>query len=44
MKQKKFMGLAYETISASGPNAALPHYTPKKHSAKMIDRETPYLK
>ncbi|KAF9445989.1 hypothetical protein P691DRAFT_674493 [Macrolepiota fuliginosa MF-IS2] len=43
MKQKKFMGLAYETISASGPNAAIPHYTPRKHSARMIDRETPYL-
>lgn len=44
MKQRKFMGLAYETISASGPNAALPHYTPKKATAKMIDRDTPYLK
>ncbi|XP_006457207.1 hypothetical protein AGABI2DRAFT_212532 [Agaricus bisporus var. bisporus H97] len=43
MKQRKFMGLAYETISASGPNAALPHYTPKKATAKMIDRDTPYL-
>jgi Xaa-Pro aminopeptidase len=38
------MGLAYETISASGPNAALPHYTPKKATARVIDRETPYLK
>ncbi len=44
MKQKKFMGLAYETTSASGGNAAVPHYTPKKRTARMIDRETPYLK
>ncbi|KXN87696.1 putative Xaa-Pro aminopeptidase P [Leucoagaricus sp. SymC.cos] len=43
MKQKRFMGLAYETISASGPNAAIPHYVPKKHSARKIDRDTPYL-
>ncbi|KAJ7762525.1 peptidase M24, structural domain-containing protein [Mycena metata] len=42
-KTKHFMGLAYENISASGPNAALPHYSPKRHSARMIDRETPYL-
>lgn len=38
------MGLAYENISASGPNAALPHYTPKKRACSMIDRNTPYLK
>lgn len=43
-KNKHFMGLAYETISASGPNAALPHYTPRKSSASMISRELPYLK
>ncbi|KXN85541.1 putative Xaa-Pro aminopeptidase P [Leucoagaricus sp. SymC.cos] len=43
MKQRKFMGLAYETVSASGPNGAIPHYAPKKHSARMIDRDTPYL-
>ncbi|TFK44086.1 aminopeptidase-P [Crucibulum laeve] len=42
-KNKHFMGLAYENISASGPNAALPHYSPKKSKARMIDRETPYL-
>jgi len=43
-KNKHFMGLAYENISASGPNAALPHYSPKKLTARMIDRQTPYLK
>ncbi|GLB45010.1 putative peptidase M24B family protein [Lyophyllum shimeji] len=40
---KNFMGIAYKSISASGPNAALPHYTPRKSTARMIDRETPYL-
>jgi Xaa-Pro aminopeptidase len=62
-KNKYFMGLAYENISASGPNAgqlpgsrdvwllaahvacaALPHYSPTKSKARMIDRENPYLK
>ncbi|KAI0737462.1 Creatinase/aminopeptidase [Daedaleopsis nitida] len=42
-KNKHYMGLAYENISASGPNAALPHYVPHKATARMIDRETPYL-
>ncbi|KAI0646026.1 Creatinase/aminopeptidase [Trametes meyenii] len=42
-KNKLYMGLAYENISASGPNAALPHYSPHKTTARMIDRETPYL-
>lgn len=40
---KHFMGLAYENISASGPNAALPHYSPTKSTAAMIHRDTPYL-
>jgi len=38
-----YMGLAYENISASGPNAALPHYVPRKTTARFIDRSTPYL-
>jgi Xaa-Pro aminopeptidase len=38
-----YKGLAYDSISASGPNAALPHYIPRKSSARLIDRETPYL-
>ncbi|KAF8317040.1 Creatinase aminopeptidase [Amanita rubescens] len=42
-KKKNFMGLAYENLSASGPNAALPHYSPLKSAARMIDRESPYL-
>ncbi|EJF65620.1 Creatinase/aminopeptidase [Dichomitus squalens] len=42
-KNKHYMGLAYENISATGPNAALPHYVPHKATARMIDRDTPYL-
>jgi len=42
-KTKHFMGLAYENISATGPNAALPHYSPRRSTARMIDRNTPYL-
>ncbi|KAJ2984226.1 hypothetical protein NUW54_g10552 [Trametes sanguinea] len=42
-KNKHYMGLAYENISATGPNAALPHYTPHKSTALIIDRDTPYL-
>ncbi|KAG6333719.1 hypothetical protein ID866_5372 [Astraeus odoratus] len=40
-QNKHYWGLAYENISASGPNAALPHYSPSKSTARMIDRETP---
>ncbi|KAI9458087.1 Creatinase/aminopeptidase [Russula earlei] len=40
---KNFMGLAYENISATGPNAALPHYRPSKSGSYIIDKETPYL-
>lgn len=43
-KNKNFMGLAYENISASGPNAALPHYSPKKATAAIIRKDVPYLK
>ncbi|KAJ7802021.1 peptidase M24, structural domain-containing protein, partial [Mycena olivaceomarginata] len=42
-KTKHFMGLAYENISASGPNAALPHYSPRRSTARMIDRDALYL-
>ncbi|KAG6902507.1 hypothetical protein C0995_015699 [Termitomyces sp. Mi166 len=40
---KHFMGLAYKSISATGSNAALSHYTPRKSTAKFIERDTPYL-
>ncbi|KAF7327219.1 Creatinase aminopeptidase [Mycena kentingensis (nom. inval.)] len=42
-KTRNFMGLAYENISASGANAALPHYSPRRGTAAMINRELPYL-
>ncbi|KAI6037564.1 Creatinase aminopeptidase [Pisolithus marmoratus] len=42
-QNKHYWGLAYENISASGPNAALPHYSPSKSTARTIDREAPYL-
>ncbi|KAH7339973.1 peptidase M24, structural domain-containing protein [Rhizoctonia solani] len=38
-----FMGLAYENISATGANAALPHYSPTKGLSSAIDLNTPYL-
>ncbi|KAJ8463214.1 hypothetical protein ONZ45_g17659 [Pleurotus djamor] len=41
--KKHYMGLAYANISATGPNAALPHYVPHKSTAAIIDRNTPYL-
>ena len=42
-QNKHFMGLAYENISASGPNAALPHYSPVKSDDIAIDPQAPYL-
>ncbi|KAG9080202.1 hypothetical protein FRC06_006948, partial [Ceratobasidium sp. 370] len=38
-----FIGLAYENISATGANAALPHYSPTKGLSSAIDVHTPYL-
>jgi Xaa-Pro aminopeptidase len=42
-KAKNYMGLAYESISASGPNAAIPHYHPLKSDSYIISKDTPYL-
>ncbi|KAF8590921.1 Creatinase/aminopeptidase [Ramaria rubella] len=42
-KSELYAGLAYENISACGPNAALPHYTPPRHDSRVIDRDTPFL-
>lgn len=38
-----YAGDSYDAISASGPNAALPHYETPKQGSRLIDRETPYL-
>ncbi len=42
-KAKNYMGLAYETISASGSNAAIPHYHPPKSDSYTISQDIPYL-
>ncbi|KAL8281074.1 hypothetical protein RQP46_006432 [Phenoliferia psychrophenolica] len=38
-----FAGLSYENISATGENAALPHYAPEKEGSSIIETTTPYL-
>ncbi|KAG8988728.1 hypothetical protein FRB94_000434 [Tulasnella sp. JGI-2019a] len=38
-----YRGLAYGDISATGANAALPHYTPSDKDSPMIETSTPYL-
>ncbi|SJX61356.1 probable aminopeptidase P, cytoplasmic [Sporisorium reilianum f. sp. reilianum] len=38
-----YAGDSYDAISATGPNAALPHYETPEHGSRVIDRETPYL-
>jgi Xaa-Pro aminopeptidase len=43
-KQLHYVTLAYENISGSGPNGALPHYSPQKGDARVIDHLTPYVK
>ncbi|KGB76262.2 cytoplasmic protein [Cryptococcus deuterogattii R265] len=42
-KEDYFAGLAYEDISASGPNSALPHYAPQRGKDRLIDPDTTYL-
>ncbi|MCO5589672.1 hypothetical protein L7F22_043640 [Adiantum nelumboides] len=43
-KAENYGGMeAYDGISASGENAALPHYQTPEHGSKVIDRHTPYL-
>ncbi|KAL1405791.1 hypothetical protein Q8F55_007467 [Vanrija albida] len=42
-QEEKFAGLAYPNISATGPNAALAHYTPARGNEATIDLETPYV-
>ena len=43
-RSENYVSPAYESISATGPNAALPHYTPKKSEQVYISKTTPYLK
>lgn len=42
-KLPHFRGLSYETISSTGPNAAIIHYAPTKEDNAIIDPTTPYL-
>jgi len=42
-QEKYFRGLAYDNISGSGPNGALPHYSPVEGNCRIVDRETPYV-
>ncbi|KAJ1032748.1 hypothetical protein NDA16_000769 [Ustilago loliicola] len=42
-EQHLYAGDSYDAISASGPNAALPHYETPEKASRVIDRETPYL-
>nr|XP_018266415.1 xaa-Pro aminopeptidase [Kwoniella dejecticola CBS 10117]OBR88573.1 xaa-Pro aminopeptidase [Kwoniella dejecticola CBS 10117] len=38
-----FMGLSFETISSTGPNAAIIHYAPPKEGSAVIDKNKMYL-
>ncbi|KAG8734922.1 hypothetical protein FRC10_011212 [Ceratobasidium sp. 414] len=42
-QEEYFMGLAYENVSATGANAALPDYSPTEGLSSIIDVHTPYL-
>lgn len=42
-KFPNFKGLSYETISSTGPNAAIIHYAPTPEENSIIDPTTPYL-
>ncbi|KAJ8129445.1 hypothetical protein O1611_g4190 [Lasiodiplodia mahajangana] len=42
-KQKDFVGLSFDTISSTGPNAAVIHYKPERGSCSKIDPAAIYL-
>jgi Xaa-Pro aminopeptidase len=42
-KQKDFVGLSFDTISSTGPNAAVIHYKPQRSSCSVIDPNSVYL-
>ncbi|KXL50785.1 MAG: hypothetical protein FE78DRAFT_27059 [Acidomyces sp. 'richmondensis'] len=42
-KQAKFVGLSFDTISSSGPNAAIIHYSPERGNCSLIDPSKIYL-
>lgn len=43
LKLPNFKGLSYETISSTGPNAAIIHYAPNESENLVIDPKVPYL-
>uniref|UniRef100_A0AAY4BZC4 Xaa-Pro aminopeptidase 2 n=1 Tax=Denticeps clupeoides TaxID=299321 RepID=A0AAY4BZC4_9TELE len=42
-KQKNSRGPSFQTISASGPNAALAHYSPTNETARVLTEKEMYL-
>lgn len=42
-KHEKFVGLSFDTISSTGPNAAVIHYSPQKGYCSIIDPNAIYL-
>ncbi|KAI2642788.1 aminopeptidase-like protein [Xylaria nigripes] len=42
-KHKDYVGLSFDTISSTGPNAAVIHYKPERGSCSMIDPKAIYL-
>ncbi|KAL6242670.1 hypothetical protein RBB50_010316 [Rhinocladiella similis] len=42
-KGEHFMGLSFDTISSTGPNAAVIHYSPERGNCSVIDPKQVYL-
>ncbi|ORY16084.1 putative Xaa-Pro aminopeptidase P [Clohesyomyces aquaticus] len=42
-KHERFVGLSFDTISSTGPNAAVIHYKPEKGACSIIDPKAIYL-
>lgn len=42
-KHQHFVGLSFDTISSTGPNAAVIHYKPEKGACSVIDPKAIYL-
>ena len=42
-KHKNFVGLSFDTISSTGPNAAIIHYSPERGNCSVIDPTAVYL-
>ncbi|KAL8692279.1 MAG: hypothetical protein Q9218_002672 [Villophora microphyllina] len=42
-KKERFIGLSFDTISSTGPNAAVVHYKPERGNCSVIDPKAIYL-